>query len=234
MINRLKAKIKDLNPAGKFQKSSYSQCGEDLIVKFIFDSLGIKNPGYIDIGAHHPFYINNTAIFYNSGSVGINIEPDPVLFREFTIHRKKDININAGIGTENSVLDFYLMSSPTLNSFSKEAALDAEKKGYSIIDVKQVQLYQLDKIIREDAAGKFPDFLSLDVEGLDMDILASIDYERNAPTVICVETIAFSTTGEAEKDRRIIDFLETRGYTLYADTYINSIFVKRNEWVNRK
>lgn len=59
-----------------FKKISYSQCGEDLIVSFIFNRLGILNPNYIDIGAHHPYKLSNTAFFYESGSRGINIEPD--------------------------------------------------------------------------------------------------------------------------------------------------------------
>ena len=51
---------------------SYSQSGEDLIVKHIFENLGVKKPSYLDIGAYHPFHLNNTVIFYLSGSHGIN------------------------------------------------------------------------------------------------------------------------------------------------------------------
>jgi hypothetical protein len=47
-----------------FSKVSYSQSGEDLIVRVYFDILGITNPTYIDIGAHHPYFISNTALFY--------------------------------------------------------------------------------------------------------------------------------------------------------------------------
>ena len=62
VINKLSSnKRKPEN--NQFLKKSYSQCGEDLIVKFIFDILNIKNPSYIDIGAHHPNYISNTALF---------------------------------------------------------------------------------------------------------------------------------------------------------------------------
>jgi hypothetical protein len=77
----------------KFKKTSYSQSGEDVIVKFIFDCIGISKPTYLDVGAHHPYYISNTALFYESGSIGINIEPDPLLFKEFLNHRKNDIKL---------------------------------------------------------------------------------------------------------------------------------------------
>ncbi len=233
MIKRIADRIRNMDPNQKFKKNSYAQCGEDIIVKFIFDSIGISRPSYIDIGAHHPHYLNNTAILYDAGSRGINIEPDPVLFREFEKHRKDDININAGIGKENGILDFYLMSSPTLNSFSKEASLDAEKEGYKIVDVKKIQVLPLKEVLDKYSRTKFPDYLSLDVEGLDMDILTSIDFPNNAPVVICVETISFSNTGIAEKDTAISRLLESNGYMLYADTYINTIFVKRDKWQNR-
>ena len=74
-------------------KVSYSQKGEDLIIKHIFDGLGIVEPSYLDIGAHHPYHISNTALFYKNGSRGINIEPDPDLFVEINRVRKEDINL---------------------------------------------------------------------------------------------------------------------------------------------
>jgi len=232
MINKIKRKVKSLYPSLKFQKKSFSQCGEDLIVKFIFDNLGIKNPSYIDIGAHHPNYINNTTIFYNKNSLGINIEPDPVLFKEFQRLRKKDININAGIAEKEELLNFYIMSVPTLNTFSKTEARNLEKEGYKISKVKKIQVLPIKKIIAEYANDKFPDFLSLDVEGLDMEILESIDY-KNAPLIICVETISFSNSGKGIKDNTIADFLKDKGYMVYADTHINTIFIKQDKWVNR-
>lgn len=232
MIRKIKSWLKELYPAIRFKKSSYSQCGEDLIVKFIFDNIGIPHPSYIDIGAHHPNYINNTAIFYNKSVLGINIEPDPTLFKHFLKRRKNDININAGIGAKEELLDFYIMSTATLNSFSKDAAEDSIKEGYKIKAVKKIQVYPLKKIINQYANGKFPDFLNLDVEGLDMDILQSINYQ-NAPLVICVETISFSNSGKGVKDNTIINFLESKGYMVYADTYINTIFIKRDNWLNR-
>ena len=57
-----------------YKQISYSQCGEDLIMNFIFNNLRIEKPSYIDIGAHHPFWLSNTFFFYKKGSKGINIE----------------------------------------------------------------------------------------------------------------------------------------------------------------
>ena len=66
----------------KDAKVSYSQSGEDLIVDFIFQALKIDNPTYLDIGAHHPSFINNTFFFYEKGCVGVCVEPDPTLFEK--------------------------------------------------------------------------------------------------------------------------------------------------------
>ena len=116
-----------------YKKISFSQSGEDLLIKFIFDSLGIKNPSYLDIGAHHPFKLSNTALFYMNGSRGINIEPDPDLFAEFIKFRRKDINLNVGITEHEGHMDFYIISVPTLNTFSAETARTYQYEGTEIM-----------------------------------------------------------------------------------------------------
>lgn len=215
-----------------FQKISYSQCGEDLIVKFIFDNLNIQNPSYIDIGAHHPFYISNTALFYQNGSVGINIEPDPVLFEAFVKNRKKDKNLNIGISDSEGILDFYVISSPTLNTFSKEEAQNYEKEGdYKINSIEKIKVNTLSNVLNEFSNGTFPHFLSIDAEGIDELIIKEIDFKKNYPIVICIETISFSGNGNGVKNTELIKFIEQKGYICYADTNINSIFVRKTNWI---
>ena len=232
MINRLKSLIKKPKvPDLSFQKISYSQTGEDIIVDFIFNHIGIANPTYIDIGAHHPYYLSNTAHFYEKGCRGINIEPDPELFKLFTKHRKEDINLNIGIGAENSNADFYIISSPTLNTFSKQEAENYIKEGdYKITGTINVPINSLKNIINEFNGGKFPHFLNVDAEGIDELIIKSIDYNKSYPLVICVETISFSTSGNGIKNTVISDFLLLNGYVVWADTYINTIFVREDAW----
>src|SRR5207244_13514538 len=74
-------------------KISYSQYGEDLIVRFALENLRIQHPRYIDIGANQPFSGSNTAIFHESGSRGINIETDPYLFESFQRLCTRTINL---------------------------------------------------------------------------------------------------------------------------------------------
>lgn len=215
----------------KYKKISYSQCGEDLIVKFIFDCMGIKNPTYIDIGAHHPHYISNTALFYKNGCRGINIEPDPTLFKEFLNYRKEDINLNIGISNSQSELDFYVISTPTLNTFSKEEAEKYAQEGnFKIKSIEKIKVKTLQNVLEDSSNGVFPQFLTIDAEGVDELIIKEIDFENNYPIVICIETISFSTSGNGIKNTDLIEYIESKGYLPYADTNINTIFVRKNLW----
>ncbi|WP_199251026.1 MULTISPECIES: FkbM family methyltransferase [unclassified Flavobacterium] len=215
----------------KYKKISFSQSGEDLIVKYIFDYIGIQKPSYIDIGAHHPYHISNTALFYQNGSRGVNIEPDPTLFSEFLIHRKGDKNLNIGVSDSNSELDFYIMSAPTLNTFSKEEAEKYTHEGnYTIERVDKINVRTLSNVLNDFSNGVFPQFLSIDAEGVDEIIIKEIDFDKNFPIVICVETISFSTSGNGVKNKDLIEYIVSKGYMLYADTNINTIFVKESFW----
>ncbi len=215
-----------------FPQLSYSQSGEDLIIKYIFDCRGVKQPSYIDIGAHHPFKFSNTAIFYKAGCRGINIEPDPVLFKAFEKKRRKDINLNLGIGEKIEVLDFYIFHPPTINTFSKEEAENFKSEfGFKLKEVKKVEVESISNILEKFNHKIFPDFLSLDVEGLEIKILRSIDYSFSKPKVICVETISYSEIGAGKKNIEIIDYLKTKNYMVYADTNINTILVDKNFWL---
>jgi FkbM family methyltransferase len=218
----------------KFKKTSYSQSGEDLIIKYIFDCLGIAKPSYIDIGAHHPFYFNNTAIFYKNGSTGINIEPDSALIAKFHSERPNDVNLNIAIGETNDTAKFYILNVPTLNTFSKKTAESYKKQGnFFIKNEVDVKTKILKTVIDEHCNGIFPDFLSLDAEEMDKKIIEQLFNYNYKPTLICVETISFSMKGNGEKDVNLIVKIEKNGYMNYADTNINTIFVRKDKWINK-
>lgn len=207
---------------------SYSQHGEDLIIRSLFSQMGIARPSYIDIGAHHPFYLSNTAIFYTNGSRGINIEPDPKLFSRFTAKRPGDVNLNIGIGPKADQLTFYTMADPAFNTFSLEEAKKCETWGCTIVSETKVAVETLSDVLRKYNKGKFPDLMSLDVEGLDEVIVRSIDFKQSSPSVICVETISYENA-IGIKNYETVRTLEGHGYTVYADTYINTILVKKSQ-----
>ena len=65
-IGHLLRRLKRL-PQDNYAKKSFSQCGEDLIVDYVFKARGVGRPSYLDIGAHHPYWLSNTALFYERG-----------------------------------------------------------------------------------------------------------------------------------------------------------------------
>jgi FkbM family methyltransferase len=205
-------------------KFSFAQNGEDLIVWHALYDLGIARPRYLDIGAHDPVRLSNTALFYLLGGDGMNIEPDPVLFQKFLRHRRRDINLNIGIAPQAGELTFFRMADPSLSTFSaSEAERMQRDEGIALAARLRIPVDNINAVL--DRRDFTPDFLSVDTEGNDLIILQSYDFSRRRPAVVCVETISFSTHGEGRKNPAIADYLSSRGYRVHADTAINTIFV---------
>lgn len=211
-------------------RASYAQCGEDLIVRFVFDTLRIVAPSFLDIGAHHPRRLNNTYLFYAQGARGVNVEPDPELFNAFVRERPQDCNLNIGIGDTAGTLPFFVMTEPTLNTFSEAEARAIDREGrIRIARTLELPVRTASAVITEHL-GRAPDFLSLDVEGLDLAILRSLDFAVHRPKVICVETITYSEQRSGQKIPEIAELMQDNGYFAYADTHINTLFVDRQVW----
>ena len=213
-------------------KFSYSQYGEDLILSYLFYELKIPKPAYLDIGANHPKFISNTYFFYEHGSSGVCVEPNPTLAKKFSTLRPKDVILNVGIGlTNQSEADFYVFpySAHGLSTFSKKEAMhwkEVGMEGIGKINFEKIIKMPLVNInnIMSDHFPKGPDLLSIDVEGLDLEILSSLDFNKYAPKVICAETLAYDDNQKGYKDNSISDLLKEKGYFQYADTRINTIF----------
>lgn len=212
-------------------KTSYSQCGEDLLVQYVFNLRGIEKPSYIDIGANDPSYLSNTAIFYQKGCRGINIEPNPSLINKFIKERPEDINLNIGIGKKEDDFEFYIMDDSTLSSFSKAESEKYVRTGlYKVIEIKKIPVTTIRKVLDKYNNGVFPDFMSLDAEGMDYEILKTLDSDKNLPKVICVEAADYSPIGAGKRRIELIDYLISKGYYEYANTNLNAIMVKRDFW----
>lgn len=211
-------------------QQSFSQCGEDLIARFAFNALQIAAPSYLDIGAHHPSYLSNTRLFYDDGSCGINIEPDPDLFNAFQKERHRDTNLNIGVGDKEGELAFYVMSVRTLNTFSEEEARRIEREGSIHIErVVPVPVVPVNSLMDKYCPNGV-DFLSLDVEGMDLSVLHSLDFRRHRPKLVCVETITYSEQRAGKKIAKIAEVMLDNGYLSLADTYVNTLFVDRQVW----
>jgi len=211
---------------------SFSQSGEDQVIRFLFFScLQNETPTYLDIGTNHPFICNNTFYFYNRGSKGVCVEPDERFDKLIRKHRSRDIFLPIGVGTSSSAdSSFFIFPSPYSgwNTFSRaEAEKRQLESGIKFECVEKMPLMGINEIIAK-YFDPYPNLISIDVEGLDLEILKSMNFDAYRPEVICVESIDFSVTNQGKKINEIAEFVTSKGYFVFADTHVNTIFCRKD------
>jgi len=214
---------KKKNNFDDFSIASYSQEGEDMILRCFF---GTKKEGYyIDVGALHPKRFSNTYYFYKLGWRGINIDAMPGSMDIFNSMRSRDINIEKPVSNEKKILTYYAFNEPALNSFSEELSkVRNELDDYKIEFTKEIETATLDEILEKNLpVDQTIDFLSIDVEGLDFEVISSINLKKYRPRVILVEILG-SSLSEIQSDMAY-KLLEKENYELFAKT-INTVFFK--------
>lgn len=197
---------------------SYSQYNEDLMVDAI---LGLKESGfYVDIGANDPVIANNTERFYKKGWKGINIEPNPLLFKKVCACRPDDINLNIGIGEKNGESDFYSLLPDTLSTFEKKTILKNQLLNRAkLVEVKKILVRPIKDVFSEYLEGNYIDFMSVDVEGNDLHVLRSNDWSRYRPKLIMVEI--------KDDESNIVKYLRDKGYDYIFSNGTNGIFTRK-------
>ena len=167
----------------KYQKQSYSFNGVDLIVNYIFKNK--KEGFYLDIGAQHPISNNNTYILFKRGWKGINIDLDKKNIDLFKIARPDDFNLNYAISDSEKEVDlfFYHESSP-INTLSKKVS-DFQKANVS--QVKKIKTTTLDKVLDEISLQHRIDYMNIDVEGYEEQVLKGFNINKFKPYVISIE-----------------------------------------------
>ncbi|MFA5403431.1 MAG: FkbM family methyltransferase [Ignavibacteria bacterium] len=211
-----------------FSNKSYSQEGEDMILKRIFDK---KREGFfVDIGAYHPKKYSNTYYFYKIGWKGINIDAMPGSMKKFNKIRSKDINLEIPISSKKQKLTYYAFNEPALNSFNKELSYSRNgKDGYKIIFEKEIETYTLFEILDKHVPSdiKIIDFMSIDVETLDFDVLKSNNWDKYKPQIVLIEDLNFKINNLESSE--IYNFLKQYNYDFFAKT-VNTHFFKKNDF----
>jgi len=205
---------------GTYLQFSYSQEGEDLILDRIFAER--KTGFYVDVGAHHPRRFSNTRRFYKRGWRGINIEPNPDAMKLFERQRGRDINLCFGVGESETELTYFMFNEPALNSFDRHLSEQRQTGEYRIASTKQIPVKRLSNLLAEFLPhGVHIDFMSIDVEGFDLQVLQSNDWTRFRPTCVLAESESFDLANAAASP--IDGFLKSQNYELFAKTY-NTLF----------
>lgn len=169
--------------------SSFSSHKQDVIIKTIFDSLEIEKPSYMDLGAMHPTVDSNTALFYQYGCRGINVDASPDSIEVFKLIRPDDINVNAGIGKTAGTLPFYVFDGiHGCNTFHTQHIPEVRAR-YNLKNPTtfDIPVVTLSDIVNKYCNGVYPDYIDCDLEGLDYEVLESADFSAGRPFVINVE-----------------------------------------------
>ena len=186
------------------KKKSYSMDGEDIEIFNYFKNK--KNGFYVDVGAYHPIERNNTMLLYLNGWEGINIDISTFSIKLFNHLRTRDLNLNLAISKKEGMVDMYFQKK--LSQLSTIKKQHAYKSFQGNIKKKLIDSKTLDSVLdRSKFKDKKIDFLDIDVEGADIDVLESLDFNRYSPELICVEVIE-----KNNDESQIFKFLKKRGY----------------------
>lgn len=226
MLNKIKNIVLRRNPVvspdRKYCVSSYSQEGEDRVLERLFE--GRSNGFYIDIGAHHPFRFSNTYLFYKKGWRGINIDPMPGMKEDFEKHRPSDINLEIGISKNNEILDYYNFKETALNTFSESLANSYIKEEWELKNIIKIKTYPLSEIFDKYLTPNCKiDFMTIDIEGLELEVLLENDWIKYRPDILLVEILDFNLSDFS--NNLIVNYLNTVGYEIIAKTK-NTVFFK--------
>jgi FkbM family methyltransferase len=198
-------------------KTYYSQFGEDILLQKFFPE---GSGHYVDVGANHPIRNSNTHLLYKRGWSGINIDPDPFSIALLKNKRKRDINLQCGIGDKGSQT-LYRFSDSRVNTFSEDAAKEHIKNGLQLLEKLPISMYPLSEILEKNPLPSF-DVLTVDAEGFDLKVLQSNDWDRYRPTLVLAESWYFDMSNPGED--KVYALLFSKGYQLIARAGYTSIF----------
>jgi FkbM family methyltransferase len=195
-----------------------------MILRRIFEDK--KKGFYVDIGAHHPKRFSNTHYLYKRGWSGINVDAVPGSMIPFNKTRGRDINIEAAISNSKGTLDFYIFNEPALNTFSKKVADKHQlDKKYLLIKKIIIETKTLSEILSDNLpVGQNIDFFTVDVEGYDLRVLESNDWNKYRPEFVLVECLS-AQRFEDLLSTEIYKFFILNNYSLFAKT-VNTCFFK--------
>jgi FkbM family methyltransferase len=201
-----------------------SQFGEDKFLNNLFEKNYVGK--YLDVGCFHPTKHNNTSLFYKNGWQGINIDLNPLTIDLFNFMRPNDININTAVSNEESEKTlFFLSENNTQNTLSENQLLFL-KKHHNLRDEeiikKKIQTRRLDNILEENNFDNI-DFMNLDVEGHELEVLKTINFKKTKLKYLCIEMINHNDLSIKNSDQ-ILNLLETNKFVLLKKFDFNYIF----------
>lgn len=218
----LPRRVRDEDPHA-YSVLSFAQEGEDRILMRLLEH--IQHGYYVDVGAHHPQRFSNTQAFYLRGWRGINIDPAPGMRALFNRLRPHDTNLELAAG-EPGTRTYYRFAESALNGFDRDLSEQRHAEGHLIVERLQVPTVPLRVLLERYMPLSTPiDFLNVDVEGLDLEVLRSNDWETYRPRFVLAED-RVARHGDGASHSEIMGFLAGQDYRLIART-MNTLICER-------
>lgn len=190
-------------------RSTYGQFGEDAIVQALLKF--VRKGYYVDVGAYHPVLYSNTYALYRRGWNGLAIDPNPHLHRVFSLMRPRDTHIVSAIAAKHASLEYHRFTDASYNTFDgTEAAKRMQTRALHALPPILVEAQPLRELIAQHNVSRI-DFMNIDVEGMDIEILESHDWNI-PPRVIAIEDDSFDT--REPQASAVWRYLDARGYDL--------------------
>ena len=200
---------------------SYSANSEDVILHRLF---GGRSRGlYVDVGAAHPTFENDTRALYDQGWSGLNVEPNPSFFPELASARPRDRNYQLALSDEEGSLAYWEVAGTGLSTCDTQEAQRASAKGFAVRETR-IPCTTLARLLDE-AQPAAIDLLKVDVEGFELRVLQGNDWTRFRPSVILVEVTYPETP--TRRPERLRPFLEQNGYSFVYFDGLNDFFTDR-------
>jgi FkbM family methyltransferase len=217
-IGKIREKFVDKYPQFVYFPS-YSQWGEDAVLsQYLHESKG----NYIDIGSGHPILGNNTYFLYRRGWSGVLVDPILTNVKLSRRYRKRDTVFNNICSDISSPITFYEFNSYGYSTANEQRAESLVNDGLKIKEKYQVSSISLSSIIATNYQNsrELPALLSIDVEGLELEVLRSNNWSVYKPKVICIEIL----DGSQNNGGNISHFLVSQNYSLKASCGNSKIF----------
>lgn len=219
---RIKQNIKLVN---RYANLSFSLFGEDRVIyKLLISKIRFHTPGlYVDIGCAGPYQNSNTVLLYLLGWRGIAVDPNPIFTDSFRVYRPEDRVVNAAAGPVSK--DAFFAAHKRFEERGRVIdSVDALSNDPDYAEPVPIPCLTLAEIMAKNlpAPDAEIDFLDVDAEGLDLEILKSNDWGRYQPRVICVEDHEVNLVAYLEKP--IHRYLTSIEYVLHSATFISKIY----------
>jgi FkbM family methyltransferase len=194
-----------------------SQDEEEKLVRKFFG--GAETGFFVEVGANHPTKNSQTWHLEQAGWTGVLVEPQPDLAAWLITARTAKVFACACSSPDKAAKSLPLHVSGPMSSLDRTKMAPGAKTQY----VLMVPVRTLDDILQEAEAPTPIDFLSIDVEGHELEVLSGFDFARWQPRLILLE----DHVGDLEKHR----FLKRSGYRLVRRAGFNGWYVPKKSAV---